>query len=843
MVRRTEKPQRYGKGGRFGGQQISRAGISAIEQRGRITTEALKESARQQREVDNMQIKGFEKRNKLQQDNAKELYTLEVDAPYKARMNALKTNAETEVKSLQREEAELRRLSGVWAKLSPSLAKSFGDATTNIQNLIRTNEAVDQFNDYMSDGTLDKILYTYDRIGKKSKALNDVAETQAKAVDEAVKTGEPEKKQEVDFLNQVIKTRNPVLKKLLAKHVEDNFDSIIQDRLRLYENNIDKYTATKFYQQQGAQILQQLGIKTDSAEGLKILKLFTDKGFSKENQLSLEQQHIEGTEVINNGLDQIEAYVKGGDYANANSQWKIIQNNINALPVKDAQGVYSRKLSVNRSEEFISWAEDQVSDARFLNKGEAGFLHAQKILLGIDENNEHGYEIVGATGNKKAKHNRIVGKQPNHLIRLRNAWEAADSANSKNVEYVNDRRLQSEAIVYKDRINTKYEDGSSYYVTKDGVVKNEFWSDWSKANGNKYARQYMAGMIGFADGDVDTNTLNSNLVQALRQGRDLEAYMIWASSYSDEKQNIGFITKGIQELASSYGVEPNKLDNILADQMKSTVNKVMEADSLDSVLDPSGQHKARQIAGAFIYLYNSPENTGTTVAEKKSFARAALNELLGISNKTGEVIKFDQNGYRGSGEFRQKRTKSGNVIFVRDAGVTYKGTTSIEINDALTTRFGGDLKGDTKREALKTLISDQMKNEKIDDMDFYNFLNNKPHNDSFLNHVEKDLLGNIPPNEFKNEIKESYSELASNVLGKASNPQNKKSQDKALQWGAAEWCKDHLGENASDVYGKNLDRQAFAVCMQSLKSQAEAQNVPLYQLVITPDLFNRLVRP
>ena len=40
---RITKPQRYGKGGRFGGTQISRAGISAIEQQSRITTEAIKE--------------------------------------------------------------------------------------------------------------------------------------------------------------------------------------------------------------------------------------------------------------------------------------------------------------------------------------------------------------------------------------------------------------------------------------------------------------------------------------------------------------------------------------------------------------------------------------------------------------------------------------------------------------------------------------------------------------------------------------------------------------------------------------------------------------------------------
>ena len=67
MSKRPDKPQRYGKGGRFGGRRISNASISAIQEQGRITTEALKEQARQQREIDSMQIKGFERKNKLQQ--------------------------------------------------------------------------------------------------------------------------------------------------------------------------------------------------------------------------------------------------------------------------------------------------------------------------------------------------------------------------------------------------------------------------------------------------------------------------------------------------------------------------------------------------------------------------------------------------------------------------------------------------------------------------------------------------------------------------------------------------------------------------------------------------------
>ena len=88
-----------------------------------------------------------------------------------------------------------------------------------------------------------------------------------------------------------------------------------------------------------------------------------------------------------------------------------------------------------------------------------------------------------------------------------------------------------------------------------------------------------------------------------------------------------------------------------------------------------------------------------------------------------------------------------------------------------------------------------------------------------------------------------YNTKVSNILGKASIADNKESQKTAHQWGAAEWCESALGPNASEVYGKNLDRQAFAVCMQNLKTQAISQGVPLYQLVLNPNLFNRLVRP
>ena len=139
------------------------------------------------------------------------------------------------------------------------------------------------------------------------------------------------KEQEFDYLNETIKTNNPVVRKLVAKYIEDNFDSIIEDRKADYENNIDKYSATEFYQLQIQDILKRTGISANSNEGLKLMQLFTNKGLSVESQLSLEQKYMNGTDIINKGLDQIEAYHKAGDYKNANAQWKIIQNNVKCI--------------------------------------------------------------------------------------------------------------------------------------------------------------------------------------------------------------------------------------------------------------------------------------------------------------------------------------------------------------------------------------------------------------------------------------------------------------------------------------------------------------------------------
>ena len=819
MVRRTEKPQRYAKGGRFGGTQLSRAGISAIQQQSKTTTDALREQARVQKELDKTQIAGMDRRNKLMQKNAEEVYKLETDAPYKARMNALKTNAEVQIKSYNDQAKEYDRLAGVWGRLSPTLAKNFQSLAQSTEDYIATTNAIDEFNTLASDGTLDKIKYTYNRVGQSS-ALDDAANQQTKLVEQAL-GGDLDAEQEFDYMGQVMKTRNPVLQKLLFNDIKTSFDSIEQDMLASVEGDIDKFTATRLYQTRAIQILNRLGINPKSETGFKIQELFRQKGLVKESQLSLEQQFMDRTAVIDGGLNQIEAALESDNYAEAQAVWKTIQNNVYALPIKNREGVYSRKVTLNKADEFYTWAESLVGDSRFA--GEAGWIKYQKVVLGIDENNPHGYEITGATGNKNAKHNRIIGKHPNFLIALREKWEKADNANTKAIEHVNDRRLQAEAKEYI----IKLQNGS--YFNPDRSLKQEFYSDWQKTNGNKYAREAFAELIGYDSENVDENTFNSTLLQAYRNGDLMATYMTWAVDYNDDQQEIGFIMRDLQGLAQARGTEVKGLDEKLLPFFEKKLAKVLGADSLEDVMDESSTDKAREMLGATLAVFSETAGSGKSVEERYNDAVSVIDVLLGIDSKTGVPVPFDNRGYRGQGAFKQKRTKDGKVLFVRDAGVVFNGITSIEINDRLTGNFGNELKGDKRQTSLMNLINEQVKDGNVSADDFYNFVSGEPHNNRFLNHIEQEQLGNVNAVKLKNAIK-------SKLNTKAAQKQT------AIQWGADEWCDYHLGPTANDVYGKDLSKQAFGVCMEALKKDAAVQGVELYQLLLNKQIRDKFLQ-
>ena len=246
-------------------------------------------------------------------------------------------------------------------------------------------------------------------------------------------------------------------------------------------------------------------------------------------------------------------------------------------------------------------------------------------------------------------------------------------------------------------------------------------------------------------------------------------------------------------------------------------------------MDESSTDKAREMLGATLAVFSETAGTGKSIEERYNDAVSVVDVLLGIDSKTGLPVPFDNRGYRGEGAFKQKRTKDGKVLFVRDSGVIFNGITSIEINDRLTGNFGNELKGEKRKTSLMNLINDQVKDGNVSADDFYNFVNGEPHNNRFLNHIESDQLGDVNAVKLKNAIK-------SKLNTKAAQKQT------AIQCGADEWCDHHLGPTANDVYGKDLSKQAFGVCMEALKKDAAAQGVELYQLLLNKQIRDKFLQ-
>ena len=131
--------------------------------------------------------------------------------------------------------------------------------------------------------------------------------------------------------------------------------------------------------------------------------------------------------------------------------------------------------------------------------------------------------------------------------------------------------------------------------------------------------------------------------------------------------------------------------------------------------------------------------------------------MLGIG-PDGELVKFNELGYRGSGPFLQKQSKSMGVIFVKNSGQQFGDLSSIEIDGKLQGAFNRELTGDARQGALEGIIDDNFKDGSIPSTDLYNFLNNKPHNNALLNHLQDEQLGNVDPIKLRNSIKNKIEE-------------------------------------------------------------------------------------
>ena len=795
---------RQGKGGKFSRTNID-AGLRPIEMQSRITTDAMQRQAAQQFNIDKMQISSLERNAKLQEQNAKEIYKTEIDAPFKARSEAIKRNADTQIQGLQRQSKEYERLASVWQRLSPTLAQSFTTLATNTQKYLDTEQAIDQFDALLESGKIDEMSGLHRKL-RTLDAFGKVVDLEHEAENKA-KKGDKDAEVEATFLRNTINTRNPVLQDMLYNAFTKGYEGIKDQWHGEIEGELNQINVVRYTQQKTLQLVKDLGYDPKSELGLKMQKYARSKALATENQLTLEQEFLQRKEIIDTGIDKIESSLKADKYEEANNQWKHVHTQMIRIPVKGTDGSYSRSLSLNPMTEYKSWIEANVDDVRF--SGAGGFLRAQEVLMGVTAANPNGWRLNGAKGD--GKNDRLLTRFPNFQQEFYEIWDKANEKNKKVSKNIQDTKHTAAAEEIQQKLLKKgYKDSD------------EFWNDWTRMNGNPKAREVFATAIGFASDDIDVNTLNSNLVKAYRRGELMQAFMMWATSYDNKKQDIEFIVKDIRDLAYSKGVEVTELDDLLLKTFKDKLRKVLGHDSLTQVQDDSSTNKAQQILGATLSKFAETAGSNKTVEERFNEAMVAVDAMLGV--KDGQVATFDANNYRGEGFFRQKRTTKGSIIFVKDAGEIFDNISSIEINDELTDNtpiVGGPLKGDARQAALLNLVQRSYKENGISNADLYSFLKNEPTNSKLLNHIITEQMGDVDPIKFRNELRRRTNVAAG-------------FEKNAIQWGAKQWCDEFLPNATGD-----LGEDAFSICIQELQKKTGTQ---AWEFFLNPALREQLKR-
>ena len=167
--------KKYASGGRFKAGQLSRQGITQLQNQSAIVTNALAEQARQQKQVDTLYIKDLGGKLKKEAQNRADIQALEKDA-FNLRMQNEQKRAELEVEALRGKAKKYEQQASMIGQLTPLLAKNLSGLAANIREYadIRYGEAEFQRMKESGElGTLSDFWNATDKLEKQVRVEKD----------------------------------------------------------------------------------------------------------------------------------------------------------------------------------------------------------------------------------------------------------------------------------------------------------------------------------------------------------------------------------------------------------------------------------------------------------------------------------------------------------------------------------------------------------------------------------------------------------------------------------------------------------------------------------------------
>ena len=790
---------KYARGGRNQNTRLN-DGLRAMQIQSQTQSQALEKRKNEQKLFDASYTSGLDRAGKVAEANRKLKQKIEVDIPEKLRADALKRNNITQQNNFKVKIKEAQNLAKTWGQLSPTLAANVQKAVGNAIDYFQTEAGIAEYESDVADGTVGSINQVYQK-AKSNVDFLDFSQQRFNAIQEYLKTGNIDEKQTFDYLTNVNETRNPVTKEIFYMQHVKNFDGFERDFLKFAEQQgipVDKKSVVGLYQFRAQELMKQNGINPKSELGLKLQNLYRQKGFTAENQFTLGEDYERNTQVINGFSERIKAissekftradFSSDAEYENVKKAFYDRKNalfvdaiaSVNARPIQKQDGTYSKPIVPNTRANIVGWAKSEMDNYN-------DFQTYLEHVMGVTPESPNGYLIPGA--DKDSPKNHILAKFPYLKQELSEDFAERFRKKQKDQETLNKARLQTDALKYQQRMNDGY-----YKDNPDA-----FFADWEASNGNQYARELFAGSLGFKSQYINAETLSSTIVQAYKNGDMRLVYHAWAA-LPDEQQKIGFIYDDLNGLAQAVGVQFEDLDDHIKKITDATIDEVEKDGVLDKAAGPSASTMADYMRSELLSRYAADRNG--TPSERFSRAKESIDKQLGYVN--GVLVNFDNDGFRGSGLFKQKQGKSGatnRIIFTRFAGENFGNISSFEIDATL-----GDTKGQSRVNGLVDLVAADMgsKNPTINNTHLYNLLKTGKTNNALLNKLmDESVLQGVQKEDFVNTLKNTVDADA-------------RTKKAVMQWGADKWCDQILGPTAA---GMSNDQKALQVCVNAIEAQ------------------------
>ena len=790
---------KYARGGRNQNTRLN-DGLRAMQIQSQTQSQALEKRKNEQKLFDASYGSGLDRAGKVAEANRKLKQKIEVDIPEKLRADALKRNNITQQNNFKVKIKEAQNLAKTWGQLSPTLAANVQKAVGNAIDYFQTEAGIAEYESDVADGTVGSINQVYQK-AKSNVDFLDFSQQRFNAIQEYLKTGNIDDKQTFDYLTNVNETRNPVTKEIFYMQHVKNFDGFERDFLKFAEQQgipVDKKSVVGLYQFRAQELMKQNGINPKSELGLKLQNLYRQKGFTAENQFTLGEDYERNTQVINGFSERIKAissekftradFSSDAEYENVKKAFYNRKNalfvdaiaSVNARPIQKQDGTYSKPIVPNTRANIVGWAKSEMDNYN-------DFQTYLEHVMGVTPESPNGYLIPGA--DKDSPKNHILAKFPYLKQELSEDFAERFRKKQKDQETLNKARLQTDALKYQQRMNDGY-----YKDNPDA-----FFADWEASNGNQYARELFAGSLGFKSQYINAETLSSTIVQAYKNGDMRLVYHAWAA-LPDEQQKIGFIYDDLNGLAQAVGVQFEDLDDHIKKITDATIDEVEKDGVLDKAAGPSASTMADYMRSELLSRYAADRNG--TPSERFSRAKESIDKQLGYVN--GVLVNFDNDGFRGSGLFKQKQGKSGatnRIIFTRFAGENFGNISSFEIDATL-----GDTKGQSRVNGLVDLVAADMgsKNPTINNTHLYNLLKTGKTNNALLNKLmDESVLQGVQKEDFVNTLKNTVDADA-------------RTKKAVMQWGADKWCDQILGPTAA---GMSNDQKALQVCVNAIEAQ------------------------